>query len=121
MRSHPSIMVIAVLSSYAAAFQLPATPLAKSAPAAATQLRRVGAIRAAEETDPDAPPKILDGTLFTLEEREDGWDDVRQNIKEGIKQREKPLQEIRDMYIKPAQRWAKVLSEEIGNLKSNKK
>ena len=114
-------MVIAVLSSYAAAFQLPATPLAKSAPAAATQLRRVGAIRAAEETDPDAPPKILDGTLFTLEEREDGWDDVRQNIKEGIKQREKPLQEIRDMYIKPAQRWAKVLSEEIGNLKSNKK
>lgn len=59
-------------------------------------------------------------TIFTLQDRDDGWDDVRGSIKAAIKDREKPYQDIKENYVKPAAatvataaRWAKVLAEEL--------
>jgi len=50
--------------------------------------------------------------ILTLENREDGWDDVR----EALRSREKPWQELKKSVMgiskSPAVRWAKVLSDE---------
>ena len=54
--------------------------------------------------------------IFTLEERDDGWDDVRQSIKEAKKQRQQPWEDINRDYIGPTTRWAKVIAEEVGGL-----
>lgn len=59
-------------------------------------------------------------TIFSLQDRDDGWNDVRAKIKAAIKDREKPYNDIKDNYIAPASenlkkagKWAKVLAEEV--------
>lgn len=67
----------------------------------------------ASEANSDAPAP--DG-IFTLEERKDGWDDVRGSIKGAIKDRQgavKALNAWNTQYVAPAARWAKVLAEEL--------
>merc|ERR1719247_3915862 len=58
--------------------------------------------------EPEAPAAALEepSTIFTLKDRNDGWNDVRSSIKQGIKEREKPLKEIKENYVEPAQRAA---------------
>ena len=55
--------------------------------------------------------------LQTLEDRNDGWDDVRG----AIRDRQKPWQELKEsLNDMPAVRWAKVLSAEAQELASKK-
>jgi len=54
--------------------------------------------------------------IFTLETKNDGWDDVRGVVVRAKKDRSKALEEIKGKYgppLKTASRWAKVLTEEI--------
>jgi len=54
--------------------------------------------------------------ILTLEERGDGWDDVRQEIVRQKKEREKPLNELKEWnekYVAPVARWTKVIAEEV--------
>ena len=68
--------------------------------------RRTTAIVASEE------PPTKDATeIFTLQDREDGWDDVRGSIKDAIKDREKPIALVREKYVEPAKRWSKAFAE----------
>jgi len=63
----------------------------------------------AAKVEPTAPS----GSIFTLEERKDGWDDVRGALKDAAKDREKPWQEVKEQYISPVSRWASVLADEL--------
>lgn len=55
--------------------------------------------------------------LWTLEDRDDGWNDVRT----AIKDRQKPWKELkRSMTSLPAYRWAKVLANEAKDLTDKK-
>lgn len=56
--------------------------------------------------------------IFTLQEREDGWDDVRSGIKAAIKDRQKPYNQIMEEYVEPAKyygRFAAVVVEDLVN------
>ena len=108
------MLLLGLVLSASSAFQLPASSRA-AAPAAA--LCRLTLVRAAEEADEEGVA-ILKDTLFTLEERDDGWNDVRQAIKTAKKDRLKAYNEINDMYIDPAKRWSKVIADEISELRS---
>ena len=69
----------------------------------------------------DAPAEP--DTIFTLQERDDGWDDVRSSIKKQIKDRQQPYEDIKRDYLEPtaamlktAGRWTKVLAEEVSGI-----
>ena len=53
-------------------------------------------------------------TIFTMQDRDDGWNDVREGIREEIKQRERPLKDVQENYVQPVAKWSKVLWEEFG-------
>jgi hypothetical protein len=62
-------------------------------------------------------------TIFTMQERQDGWDDVRSSIKKQIKDRRQAYDAIAENYVAPtaatlktAGRWAKVLAEEASGV-----
>lgn len=63
-------------------------------------------------------PEQRASDIFTLQDREDGWDDVRGSIKEAIKQREGPYNLVKEKYVEPTARWTKaaveVASESLG-------
>ena len=72
---------------------------------------RRAAIVLSEGESPSQPESI-----FTLDERKDGWDDVRSTIKDAIKERAGGIQELNawnEKYIKPTTKWAKVIVEEL--------
>jgi hypothetical protein len=72
---------------------------------------RRAAIVLSEGESPSQPESI-----FTLDERKDGWDDVRSSIKDAIKERAGGIQELNawnEKYIKPTTKWAKVIVEEL--------
>ena len=72
---------------------------------------RRAAIVLSEGESPSQPDSI-----FTLDERKDGWDDVRSSIKDAIKERAGGIQELNawnEKYIKPTTKWAKVIVEEL--------
>merc|ERR1719310_2511988 len=74
--------------------------------------RRSGCIFASEAETSESTPD----SIFTLEERKDGWDDVRGSIKGAIKDRQGAVEALNEWnanYVKPAARWAKVLAEEL--------
>jgi len=61
-----------------------------------------------------------DVPILTLQERGDGWDDVRESIKTAGKERQKPLEELKSKYLQPlqeaqirAQATLEVLVEEL--------
>jgi hypothetical protein len=55
----------------------------------------------------------LPDSIFTLQERDDGWDDVRASIKAARDDRKDAWDLINQEYVKPAARWSKVLAEEF--------
>jgi len=65
---------------------------------------------AAAAADPAAAESKRAADIFTLEERQDGWDDVRSSIKSGIKDRSKAWNEINRDYVEPAKDLASTAS-----------
>ena len=63
--------------------------------------------------DEEQQTPIMEGTIFTMEERGDGWDDVRKSIKASIRDREKAWNQIDESYVKPFRRWSVVLTTEV--------
>ena len=82
------------------------------APGARPALRSI-AIVASEPSEPQSQAEFerRASDIFTLEEREDGWDDVRGGIKAAIKDRKKGYYELKDNYIDPARRYGKAIAE----------
>ena len=55
-------------------------------------------------------------TIFTMEKRGDGWDDVRDAILDAKKERVKAVETIKEKYgpgFSSAARWARVIAEEV--------
>ena len=50
-------------------------------------------------------------SIFTLQDREDGWNDLRGAIKTFKKEREKPWKAIKEDYIEPTARWTNAIKE----------
>ena len=100
--------LLAAISALAAGFQVQ--------PAAFRTNHRAPATIHASATEPE-PIEEQQGEakkasdILTLAERNDGWDDVRSAIKDGIKQREKPYQQIMERYVEPTKRWSKAIYE----------
>ena len=72
---------------------------------------RRAAIVLSEGESPSQPESI-----FTLDERKDGWDDVRSTIKGAIKERAGGIQELNawsEKYVKPTTKLAKAIVEEL--------
>ena len=64
-------------------------------------------------------PIVKEPNLFTLEEQNDGFDDVRASITAAKKDRAKALDTVKEKYgpaFKTASRWAKVLTEEVAGV-----
>ena len=102
-----------LLASATAAFNVPAPSHVLPATARAGILRLMAVQEpATEEAEDTEPPLGL--PIFTLKERDDGWDDVRESIKFAKKDRVKAWDEVNSRYLQPAARWSKVLSEEVG-------
>jgi len=60
-------------------------------------------------------------TIFTLEDRDDGWDDVRNTIKTARKERIGAWEEIQRDYVKPTAAWTKVITSEIKEIVVDKR
>jgi len=81
--------------------------------------RRAGLIFASEPSpaaEAEATAEEQPDTIFTLEDRQDGWDDVRNSIKTGIKERAGGVEGLNawsEKYVAPVGRWAKVLADEL--------
>jgi len=59
---------------------------------------------------------VNQGTIFTMEERDDGWDDVRRGVIEAKQERVKAVEQLKEKYgpgLASAGRWAKVITEEV--------
>lgn len=94
-----------------AAVALSLLPSHTSTLSPAVRPHRRAAIVLSEGESPSQPESI-----FTLDERKDGWDDVRSSIKDAIKERAGGIQELNawnEKYIKPTTKWAKVIVEEL--------
>ena len=87
------------------AIVMSALSLGFSAPGALHAVRAPLSIIAAAP-EPESEPKQA-SDIFTLQERNDGWDDVRGSIKFAIKDRTKGWNELKDNYVEPAARWSK--------------
>jgi len=76
-------------------------------------VRRAPAVVAAASADEEVAtqPQPEPETIFTLQEREDGWNDVRGAIKTGIKERTKPWQDINRDYVTPVRKWSAAIAE----------
>ena len=63
--------------------------------------------------------KAPSGTMFTMDERDDGWNDVRAALQAAKKDRAKGVDDLKTWVdknsggVKSATRWAKVLGEEF--------
>jgi len=73
-----------------------------------------------EESATVAETAAKPASPFTLEERSDGWDDLRTTISKAKKERQGAWDQLNEMYIskgaeaaKKGGRWAKVLAEEL--------
>jgi len=90
------------------------------------QRRRAALVAVAVEVDEEAKPEQKAdpeqdrSTIFTMQDRDDGWNDVRGAIRKEIKDREKAWQQlseytagVNDAYIKPTVRMSKVLVDEV--------
>ena len=75
--------------------------------------------QSAAETTPTEESEIST-TPFTLEDRGDGWDDVRSALQKAKKERSGAWDELNRLYVsrgveaaKTGGRWAKVLADEL--------
>ena len=94
--------IVALVLASCTAFK---APVGASRPALRHQ--RAAAVMASEQPSVETEEATaVPETIFTMQERNDGWDDVRNSIKEAKKQREKPWNDIQQEYILPAKRWS---------------
>lgn len=89
---------------------LPQLPCRAGQPAASA---RVSAVGMSEDSEPE--------TIFTLQERADGWDDVRNSIKQAKKDRSGAWEDIQRDYLKPTAAWTKVITTEIKEIVVDKR
>ena len=86
-----------------------ALSLGFSAPGALHAVRAPMSIFASAAPEPEVEDSKA-SDIFTLQERDDGWDDVRGSIKLAIKDRTKGWNELKDNYVAPAARWSKAIA-----------
>lgn len=100
------------------ALVLPSTTAACRSPAASPL--RVPAICMEEEEQTIASRLgVKEPNLFTLEEQNDGFDDVRQAVIAAKKDRSKALGVVKEKYgpaWQTASRWTKVIADEVGGV-----
>ena len=68
---------------------------------------------ASVEVEEDVEPP-LGLPILTLKDRDDGWNDVRQSIIKGKKERAPAWNALNAKYIGPVTRWSKVIADEVG-------
>lgn len=103
------MLAISLLSP--SALVLPSSTMACRLPAASPL--RVRSVSMEE------PPIVKEPNLFTLEEQNDGFDDVRASLIAAKKDRAKALDAVKEKYgpaFKTASRWAKVITEEVAGV-----
>ena len=93
---------------------VPQTPPSALRPAALARRAPAFSMSEAEEASAAAPD-----TIFTLQTKGDGWDDVRKAIIDGKKERAPTLDKMKEKYgpgLRTAGRWAKVLATEVAGV-----
>ena len=111
--AHFMIAVLAALLCGASALRVPQPTLRRSpAPLMSVEETAVSEEMPVAEMDGKVVP--TEKTIFTMQDRDDGWNDVREGIREEIKQRERPLKDVQENYVQPVAKWSKVLWEEFG-------
>uniref|UniRef100_A0A7S3TEI5 Transmembrane protein n=2 Tax=Choreotrichia TaxID=141411 RepID=A0A7S3TEI5_9SPIT len=76
-----------------------------------------GLVQAASKPSEAQPPEaqlvVAASSPFTLQKRGDGWDDLRQALVNAGKERQPSLEQLQKNYVKPVERVAKVLADEV--------